>query len=274
MSESQAEKQDGQEEGDVNSNIIYALDDAPIGDIVTEMVEKQISSILVHDINKLIVGIVTERDIVRKFTLVDVEDKMDRPISTLMSRDVKFVSLEGMHDQIVDYHLKYRIRHFPILNGKEPKVDNIVGLISITDFLRDFILGDKLEKKDKSAETEPERIPLGVLSTIANYEQYRKIFSEMLFKVESVEDINDFAKKQEHPDFGPLIFDLDGFTPEELRKIIPLVRKYRGRTCYATSNHQLLVPFRRGLNRSVQAIALKPIDISYFNWFLSQPPDT
>lgn len=252
---------------DIQSNVIYALETRPISEVVALMVEHKISSVLVHDEQKNIVGIVTERDIVRKFTLVDLDGKMTRPIATIMTRGVKFVTTNNLYKQIIDLHLKYRIRHFPILIAKEQKVENVLGIMSITDFLRRFILDKKEETvvpKDSPA------IPLGILSTLAYYEAYRNVFTDLGFTISQVQDFNEFFKKQPKGKASGLIFDMDGYTPEQLKQMVPLVRKYPGKTAYATSNHLMLAPFRKGLNKDLQAIALKPLDISYFSWFFGR----
>lgn len=255
------------------SRIVCVKDDVLIEDVVKIIVEKKISSVLVQDKNHLIVGIITERDIVRKVTLLDVKDKLSHTAATIMTRGVKFVSLDNLEEQIIDLHLKERIRHFPILDGLTPVEQNIVGMISITDFVRRYI-ADRRHQKDASqsqlvSEKEKPAIALGIIATFSNYEPYRKIFSQLGFKVFYIDDFNTFYNKQSQPS-AQIIFDLDGFDQSSLKNLIPLVRKYRGRVIFATSQAQLIAPFRQGLDKTHQTISLKPIDVSYFSWFLTQ----
>ena len=74
------------EAGYINSTVSFAKHDMLMQDVVKEMIDKKISSVLVEDDKGMIVGIITERDIVRKFTLLDLEDKLQRTVATIPTR--------------------------------------------------------------------------------------------------------------------------------------------------------------------------------------------
>jgi CBS domain-containing protein len=103
--------------------------DATVGDVLKQMVDKQIGCVMVVDKGKL-VGIFSERDALMKVN-VDAKRFFDRPISQFMTRDP--VTLEA-EDKIAYALHKMNVggyRHVPILfQGK------LAGVISIRDILR------------------------------------------------------------------------------------------------------------------------------------------
>ena len=104
------------------------------------MIEKSVSSILVLDDFESIVGILTERDILRKLATLDVDRKLARPIRTIMSPKVHCVQLNNMMIEIVKLHQSKGIRHFPILkNGSSLEKANIYGIVTVTDLARQFL---------------------------------------------------------------------------------------------------------------------------------------
>lgn len=103
--------------------------DAPVGDVLKQMVDKQIGCVMIVDKGKLI-GIFSERDALMKLN-ADASKFLKRPISQFMTTDP--VTLEA-EDKIAYALHKMNMggyRHVPILfDGK------LAGVISIRDILR------------------------------------------------------------------------------------------------------------------------------------------
>lgn len=251
----------------VYSNVLFARTDDLIAEVVRIMIDQKVSSVLVLDSQDIVVGILTERDIVRKFTLVEISDKLNRPVSSIMTRGLEFVSLDNIYDQIIKLHLEKRIRHFPILNGKTAKKENIIGIMSITDFLRQHIINAPKNHTDIPSQQQVVKLTLGILAKIQSKETYRKVFSDLGFDVKVLEDFNDFYKNINSDQPPPLLFDMDGYNQNELKSLIPMVRKYKGNTVFATSQPQIVALFRKNISSKNHSIALKPLDISYCSWF-------
>lgn len=255
----------------INENVIFIAHDTPIKDAVEMMVEKQISSILVHDEADQVVGIVTERDIVRKFTLLDVKDKLDRRINTIMTRPVHLVPVEHYQEEIIRLHLAQHVRHFPIVNKNDGSKNSVIGIVSIGDFLRQFIFEkQKAEESEGPVETAKEIIHLNVLTkTDPKNDKSLQCLAKLGVAFKVYGEFVDFFKEHSK-DAPPLYFDLDSYPTSVLQKILPGVKKYPGPLILATKNATLLSGFRFYLNPEYQTILLAPIDYMYCYWLLSQ----
>jgi CBS domain-containing protein len=246
-----------------------------IQDAVQEMIDKNISSILVEDEQGLIVGIVTERDIVRKFTLLDVSDKLTRTVGTIMTRPVEFVQVKDFHKQIVKLHLERRIRHFPVLAAQEPKKENLMGIVSITDVARHYMMAEQQQSTPTNAATTTAeankaqaKMAVGVLaSSRALVNSYIDIFNHLGFAAREVSDIHKFASEKDVQRHA-LVLDLDGYNDQQTHELIPVAVKGTFYLILTTSQPSMVPIFKRYLDREHQEIAMKPLDISYVTWLL------
>jgi len=76
-----------------------------------------------------LVGIITERDIVRK-CFVDGGDFTNEKIMDIMTKQVAIATLDDDLDYAISTMKKEKIRHLPITEGKK-----VVGIISMRDIL-------------------------------------------------------------------------------------------------------------------------------------------
>jgi len=81
-----------------------------------------------NDKNEL-VGIITERDIIRK-CFVHGKDFVNKKIADIMTKQVAIATLEDDLDYAIDTMKKEKIRHLPIADGKR-----VVGILSMRDLL-------------------------------------------------------------------------------------------------------------------------------------------
>jgi CBS domain-containing protein len=266
------------EAGYINSTVSFAKHDALMQDVVKEMIDKKISSVLVEDDKGMIVGIITERDIVRKFTLLDLEDKLKRTVATIMTRPVEFVQVKDAHKQIIKLHLEKRVRHFPVLLAKEPKKENLVGIVSITDVARNYMLDEQNKASAKlsvgsgaQSNTPTATKPiLGVMASnrhLAN--TYIEIFKGLGIAAEEVVDLHKFAATPD-ADKRTLILDMDGFHDSQIHELLPVVVKSKFFLILTTSKHSLIPVFKRHMDAKHQEIAMKPLDLSYLSWLLQK----
>ncbi len=253
----------------INSNVVFVDRDIPMNDAVQIMIDQRISSLLVTDDTDHVVGILTERDIVQKFTLLDVSDKLTRTVGTMMSRPVKFARLATLKKDVTTMHLEHKVRHFPILNGKDPTKENIVGIVSITDVARQAMLQDSPHNASKQ-KSQYNLIVVGVLASQRSITNtYIYLFKGMGFAAREVSDIHKFAtspdaKKQ------ALIFDMDGFSDLQLHELIPVAVKSKCFLVITTSNVSLVTVFKKYIDRDHQEIATKPVDLGYLTWILNR----
>ena len=103
---------------------------ATVFDAVTRMVEGNVGSLLVMDGGKL-AGIVTERDYLRRVTILDRDEKTT-PVREIMSAPLIYTTPDSSIDDCMSIMTERRIRHLPVL--VEP--DEVVGVVSIGDLVK------------------------------------------------------------------------------------------------------------------------------------------
>jgi CBS domain-containing protein len=96
---------------------------------VQEMVEANVGSLLVTDGGD-IVGIVTERDYLRRVTLEGRTDK-DTAVGEIMTAPLVVVTPETEIDECMAVMTDRRIRHLPVVDGGD-----VVGVVSIGDLVK------------------------------------------------------------------------------------------------------------------------------------------
>ncbi len=104
---------------------------------------RKVGALVVTDPEDQVVGIVSERDIVRMVAEHGVAS-MTQPLSICMSRDVIFAALTETVDDLLTRMTDRRIRHLPVV-----RAGRLVGIVSIGDLV-----------KSKIAETEAEAATL------------------------------------------------------------------------------------------------------------------
>jgi signal-transduction protein with cAMP-binding, CBS, and nucleotidyltransferase domain len=102
--------------------------DTPVLDAVQMMVDHNVGSLLVTDAGE-VVGIVTERDYLRRVTLQGRTE--EAPVGEIMSSPLVVATRETTIDECMALMTDRRIRHVPVV--EEGKV---VGLVSIGDLVK------------------------------------------------------------------------------------------------------------------------------------------
>lgn len=107
--------------------VVTASPTASVRTVAKMMDERRVGSVVVTEGDR-IVGIVTDRDILRTVAN-DAKFDMDRnPIEGIMTRKVHYIGYEAEVDKAVDVMLKYRIKKLPVVrDGK------VVGIITSSD---------------------------------------------------------------------------------------------------------------------------------------------
>lgn len=111
--------------------------DATVYDALSAMAKHNTGALLVMN-GKEMVGIVSERDCVRK---VDLRDKSARgtKISEIMTADVITVSCDQPLEECEALMMEKSIRHLPVYDG-----DELMGLLSVRDVMREMIEMQKM----------------------------------------------------------------------------------------------------------------------------------
>ena len=100
---------------------------------------RKVGALVVLDTADAVVGIVSERDLVRVIAQ-DAAGGLARPVSACMTQDVLFAQMDETVNDLLARMTDRRVRHLPVVQG-----GRLVGLVSIGDLV-----------KAKIAETEAE----------------------------------------------------------------------------------------------------------------------
>ncbi len=106
------------------------LPEAMLSDVVAKLVENNCGSLVVCDEDGQMVGIITERDILRACaSRAGTLDEM--PVEKFMTDKVVTGSLDDQVESVMGLLTRKRIRHLPVLeNGK------LAGMVSIGDVVK------------------------------------------------------------------------------------------------------------------------------------------
>ena len=102
---------------------------ASVFEAVERMVEMNVGSLLVTEAGE-IVGIVTERDYLRRVALED-RDEHETPVRMIMSSPLIVVTPDTSVEECMALMTDRRIRHVPVMED-----DNVVGMVSIGDLVK------------------------------------------------------------------------------------------------------------------------------------------
>lgn len=114
------------------------------GDSIAEAVgvlnDKNIGAVVVREASGKVVGILSERDVVRRLGKHGA-DAMSLRVSDCMTGDVHTCSPESSLDELMSMMTRKRIRHLPVTAG-----GRIVGVVSIGDVVK-----RKIEETEQEA---------------------------------------------------------------------------------------------------------------------------
>ena len=115
--------------GDKSPKVLSIEASASVFEAVQEMVEANVGSLLVTDGGD-IVGIVTERDYLRRVTLEGRTDK-DTEVGEIMTAPLVVVTPDTDIDECMAIMTDRRIRHLPVVRDGD-----VVGVVSIGDLVK------------------------------------------------------------------------------------------------------------------------------------------
>ena len=104
--------------------------DKTVFEAIKSLVEKNIGSLLVLDEKSAIVGIITERDILKECNQ-RYESLMQTKVKDVMTKNLIVASPEDDIDYVENIMTENRVRHLPVMSGQK-----LVGLISIGDVVK------------------------------------------------------------------------------------------------------------------------------------------
>lgn len=112
-----------------NQALITVGPDELVSAAIKKLVEHDKGALPVCDDQNELVGIITERDIIRK-CFVQGAEFINKKITDIMTKQVVIATLDDDLDYAINTMKKEKIRHIPIADGKR-----VVGIISMRDVL-------------------------------------------------------------------------------------------------------------------------------------------
>jgi CBS domain-containing protein len=228
----------------------------------------KISCVVLVDGDQHVVGLLTERDVLRRLTLLDVEDKLTRAVGTIATRDVLFADADNLHESIVRLHFEKGLRHFPVRRGQGHHLSDVIGIVTLTDLVRAFLAEETRRVAPTAVSGHATRRLAVICHAPAQLDAYREIFQPAGFEVFRVDDAGQFFK-QDPKGLTPLVFDFDGLARTELSGLIAPTKKYPGHLIMAASDPNIVRLFHPYMDHARQTLALKPLDRDYLVWLVT-----
>lgn len=111
-------------------DVFTARPDQTVAEVARELNDRRIGAVVVTEGDRQVVGIVSERDIVRVIAGAG-EGGLAATVGEHMTRDVIFAHLNETVDELLGRMTDRRIRHLPVCVG-----DRLVGIVSIGDLVK------------------------------------------------------------------------------------------------------------------------------------------
>jgi CBS domain-containing protein len=109
------------------------------------MCEKHVGAVVITDAKGQIGGILTERDILRRYA--EHGNKLgELKVSKLMTRKVETAAPDASVDEVLNIMTDRRFRHIPVVRGGK-----LVGIVSIGDMVK-AMLQEKMQEADSLRE--------------------------------------------------------------------------------------------------------------------------
>ena len=108
---------------------------ASIQETAKKMKDKKVSSLLVLDINGKPIGLVTERDLVRKVCINDVRTS-EVTNQAIMSSPLITIDSNSSPSTAADMMLRNNVRHLLVIDDKSVDIGKHIGMITPLDFTK------------------------------------------------------------------------------------------------------------------------------------------
>lgn len=122
-------------------NVVSIFENQTVYEAIKFLVEHKIGAVLVRKENRELVGIISERDILRE-SYQNYGKQKETLVKDVMTTNL--IVCEPEHD--IEYAeqimVQNRIRHLPVISGKR-----LVGIVSMRDIVQERLKGFKVENR-------------------------------------------------------------------------------------------------------------------------------
>ena len=127
-------------------DIVFTISpDETLSEAAALLHQRQVGSIVVLGAGGAVVGLISERDVVRQVAL-DGAAALDSPVSAAMTREVICAVPDETVDALLARMTDRRVRHLPVMQGAK-----LVGLVSIGDLVKRKIAESEAEARELKA---------------------------------------------------------------------------------------------------------------------------
>lgn len=124
-----------------DQSVVTISPKATVADASKMLAEKKFGSLVVSEDNKVPLGILSERDIVRNIALSGAAC-LQQSIESVMTKKLVTCSLNATADQVLSIMTEKRFRHMPVMAD-----DTLVGIITLGDVVKSRLSELSMEKE-------------------------------------------------------------------------------------------------------------------------------
>lgn len=201
-----------------STSVVNVPTNAPISTCLKLMHRMNVGSILVYsaDVEQKLVGIFTERDLLKMVLYLQKGNHWSKGIGSIMSQPVQTLELSRI-DEASELMLKYGFRHVPIVTAKGNLRSEIVGIISMRDLFRKHAYeAEKAKGKNRKWSTEESpslrkdtfKESVGILSQDSKIQHLLSQLDPHL-RFEAIDDQTIEENSELKPVFSKIVFDLE-----------------------------------------------------------------
>ena len=123
------------------SQVVTVREETTVLDAMSVFAANRVGSLLVVDKNDAILGIIAARDVLMA-VLNDLQGITKLPVSKIMTKELIVATEDDNIDYIQAIMTENRIRHIPVLDGRELK-----GIVSIGDVVKLLLKAKDVENR-------------------------------------------------------------------------------------------------------------------------------
>lgn len=178
------------------------------------MRENNVGSVLVmaDSGDNQLIGIFTERDLLKKIELIQKGGHWLAPVRTVMTAPVKTLEASKIH-LAPKMMLQFRFRHIPIVTLGADQKERVVGIVSMRDIFKTIVLQqEKLAlQDDANKDKPPSKMRVSLISKNETFSKFlEQTFASMLSaKIKKIKIDEDYGDK-----LLTIIFDIDSYPKE------------------------------------------------------------
>ena len=122
----------------INRKCLTVSPDTPIENVLSRLSSNNIGALVVQDKQGIVVGIISERDVIH--SLAERKNLDGMVVEDIMTRKVISIEPDCSSSEIMKIMTEQKLRHLPIISE-----NNLIGIVSIGDVVKNLIKKYQLE---------------------------------------------------------------------------------------------------------------------------------